>query len=283
MSTDVTTDAPPSATRRRTRASSITGDNPVSPLAELDETPRRKRTPAKAKTPAKSAPREKPDEKDPTTLAVTEEEEAPIAEAADDPPSAPASNRKRKSEAVEQDSAAAAQGQKAARVEPSNVIPVSQGLKVPTVIPSKSAGAEGGGSKAAPVKEHLLKGRNVSGRPWKRQKAQQRASTFMRNDKLTGRSKPWAARQAAKEAKAELRALEAQLKEAQRQDKVAKRQLAEERAALRAANEMKNTVMQTITKTHKLKTMNKKQLRQIKKTALNAKTGQVELVSPWQK
>jgi hypothetical protein len=57
----------------------------------------------------------------------------------------------------------------------------------------------------------------------------------------------------------------------------------EERAAMRAANEMKNTVMQTITKTHKLKSLNKKQLRQIKKTAINAKTGQLELVSPWKK
>ena len=42
-------------------------------------------------------------------------------------------------------------------------------------------------------------------------------------------------------------------------------------------------MMQTMTKTHKIKTMNKKQLRQIKKTAINAQTGNLELVSPWKK
>lgn len=73
------------------------------------------------------------------------------------------------------------------------------------------------------------------------------------------------------------------MQEEQRSLKQAARKVREERAALRAANEMKNTVMQTITKTHKLKNMNKKQLRQIKKTAINAQTGQLELVSPWQK
>lgn len=57
----------------------------------------------------------------------------------------------------------------------------------------------------------------------------------------------------------------------------------EERLARRQENELKATVMQTISKTHKLKTMNKKQLRQIKKTQVNVQTGKVELVSPWQK
>ena len=53
------------------------------------------------------------------------------------------------------------------------------------------------------------------------------------------------------------------------------------REAMKQANAMRGTTMQTITKVHKLKTMNKKQLRTIKKTAMNAKTGQLELVSPW--
>ena len=73
------------------------------------------------------------------------------------------------------------------------------------------------------------------------------------------------------------------MKEEKRQAKVEERRQKEERLARKQANEMKNTVMQTMTKTHKIKTMNKKQLRQIKKTAINAQTGQLELVSPWKK
>ena len=71
--------------------------------------------------------------------------------------------------------------------------------------------------------------------------------------------------------------------EEKRQAKIEERRVKEERLARKQANEMKNTVMQTMTKTHKLKSMNKKQLRQIKKTAINAQTGQLELVSPWKK
>jgi len=81
----------------------------------------------------------------------------------------------------------------------------------------------------------------------------------------------------------ETKELETALKEAKRARKQAERKRREDRQALRAENELKSTTMQTIHKTHKLKTMNKKQLRQIKKTQVNAKTGQVELVSPWQK
>ena len=73
------------------------------------------------------------------------------------------------------------------------------------------------------------------------------------------------------------------MKEEKRQAKIEERRVKEERLARKQANEMKNTVMQTMTKTHKLKSMNKKQLRQIKKTAINAQTGQLELVSPWKK
>lgn len=80
-----------------------------------------------------------------------------------------------------------------------------------------------------------------------------------------------------------MKQLENDLKEEKRQAKIEARRRREERAALRAANELKGTTMQTLSKTHKLKTMNKKQLRMIKKTAINAETGQLELVSPWKK
>ena len=80
-----------------------------------------------------------------------------------------------------------------------------------------------------------------------------------------------------------MKELEKNLKDLKRAAKTAAREQREARAAIKAANEMRGTVMQTITKTHKLKTMNKKQLRAIKKTAVNAQTGQLELVSPWKK
>ena len=79
------------------------------------------------------------------------------------------------------------------------------------------------------------------------------------------------------------RQLEKDMKEEKRQAKIEERKRREENLARKAANEMKNTVLQTMTKTHKIKTMNKKQLRQIKKTAINAQTGNLELVSPWKK
>lgn len=36
-----------------------------------------------------------------------------------------------------------------------------------------------------------------------------------------------------------------------------------------------------MSKTHKMKTMSKKQLRQIKKRQVNSRTGEIEFVSPW--
>jgi len=130
--------------------------------------------------------------------------------------------------------------------------------------------------------DHVSKGRNISKRGWKRTN-QPKASTFMRNDKQAGRAIGWDERKRLKEEKQEIKALENELKEAKRSEKAAARKHREERQAMRQANEMRGTTMQTITKTHKLKTMNKKQLRNIKKTAVNAQTGQLELVSPWQK
>ena len=93
----------------------------------------------------------------------------------------------------------------------------------------------------------------------------------------------WTERQSQKRKREEVKKLENDLKEEKRRTKVEARKRREERAAIKAANEMKGTTMQTMSKTNKLKTMNKKQLRMIKKTAINAQTGQMELVSPWKK
>uniref|UniRef100_A0A7S2SQP8 Coiled-coil domain-containing protein 86 n=1 Tax=Rhizochromulina marina TaxID=1034831 RepID=A0A7S2SQP8_9STRA len=97
------------------------------------------------------------------------------------------------------------------------------------------------------------------------------------------RKTSWEERQSKKRRRDEMKDLERQMQERNRSEKLEAKQKREERLAERQANAMKGTTMQTITKTHKLKTMNKKQLRQIKKTQVNSRTGQVELVSPWAK
>ena len=128
------------------------------------------------------------------------------------------------------------------------------------------------------------KGRNISGRGWKRIN-QPRASTFMRSKDLggSGSSVSWTERQSQKRKREDIKQLESDLKEEKRKTKIEARKRREERAAVKAANEMKGTTMQMLSKTHKLKNMNKKQLRLIKKTAINAQTGELELVSPWKK
>lgn len=128
----------------------------------------------------------------------------------------------------------------------------------------------------------VLKGRCVSGRWWKG-RDERRASSVVNAEACHGASVPWEERQAKRRRLEEVRQLEADLKAAKRQEIEDKKARREEQLKRKQANELKATTMQTITKTHKLKTMNKKQLRAIKKTAVNAQTGQVELVSPWAK
>ena len=153
-------------------------------------------------------------------------------------------------------------------------------LPVPPTKKERAVDLAASSSKGAP------KGRNASGRSWKR-KDQPRASIFMRNDGTglggSGLAVSWAERQSRKRKREEVKQLEGEMKEEKRQSKVEARKRREERAAMRAANEIKGTTMQALTKTHKFKTMNKKQLRLIKRTSVNAQTGQLELVSPWKK
>ena len=130
------------------------------------------------------------------------------------------------------------------------------------------------------------KGRNKSGRSWK-VRPQKRASSLIKT-KANNQTKTWERRQQEKQARKEALELQAELREERRQAKVQKKERQLENERRRAENEFKNA--QKFAKelnvgrlSHTLKAMSKKQLRQIKKTRLNTKTGVVEYVPAYSK
>ena len=134
-------------------------------------------------------------------------------------------------------------------------------------------------------KTELSRGRNVSGRSWKR--PQKRASCLI-NTAVNNKTKSWQQRQAEKLARQEAKVLQAQLAEERRQAVLQKRERRLENETRRAENEVKSMQKSVQTLNHNkvgqtLKAMSKKQLRQIKKTRLNTKTGVVEYVPAYAK
>ena len=130
------------------------------------------------------------------------------------------------------------------------------------------------------------KGRNVSGRSWKI-RPQKRASTLIKT-KNNNRTKTYERRQQEKLARKEALELQGQLREERRLAKVTKKERRLENERRRAENEFKQAQKSAkelnIGKLpSKLKAMSKKQLRQIKKTRLNPKTGVVEYVPAYSK
>ena len=134
---------------------------------------------------------------------------------------------------------------------------------------------------------HVIpKGRNVSGRNWK-VRAQKRASSLTKT-RINNNTKSFQERQALKRARQETLALQAEMAEAKRAAAVQKKERRLENERRRAENEYKNVQKSVQTLNLEkvgttLKTMSKKQLRNIKKTRLNPKTGVVEFVSPYAK
>jgi rRNA-processing protein CGR1 len=131
----------------------------------------------------------------------------------------------------------------------------------------------------------ITKGRSVSGRSWRQPK--KRASSIVTNISLNAASKSWEQKQAEKEALKATALLQKELKEQTRQaildrkarkaDQEKRRMENEFKAASRQAQQMgKHANL-------KMKAMNKKQLRQIKKTRMNTKTGVLEFVSAYAK
>lgn len=130
------------------------------------------------------------------------------------------------------------------------------------------------------------KGRNLSGRTWKA-RPQKRASSLVKTS-VNNQSRVWKERQAETLAKKQAADLQKQLQEERRQAAVEKKERRLENERRRAENELKNIAksVQTLnynTANLKLKAMSKKQLRQIKKTRVNTKTGVVEYVPAYAK
>ena len=131
-----------------------------------------------------------------------------------------------------------------------------------------------------------IQSRNVSGRSWKNQ-SQVRASS-LKITKKNNQVKSWQRKLELKRAKQEQKELQKEMEDDKRRQAIEKKERRLENEKRRAENEYKNAQKFTQTLNHntahlKLKTMSKKQLRQIKKTRLNTKTGVVEYVSPYAK
>jgi len=138
-----------------------------------------------------------------------------------------------------------------------------------------------------PLVDNKPKGRNVSGRTWK-VRAQPRASSLVTSISLNRVSKGWEKKQAEKAQLKAVQELEKELKDATKKAIIEKKERRLEQEKRRAENEFKNAQNLAQTLNHKnmhlkLKAMNKKQLRQIKKTRMNVKTGAVEFVPAYAK
>ncbi|ETV77430.1 hypothetical protein H257_08847 [Aphanomyces astaci] len=129
-------------------------------------------------------------------------------------------------------------------------------------------------------KEEPPRGVPVSGRSWK--KTQRSKNSMMTYKATKTLSTTWDEKMAAKSKKKEMKDLEHEIANRKKQEKVDKRVAREEKEKRRIANEFKASTLQVIKKTHKLKSMSKKQLRNIKKTRMN-KNGEIELVSAYAK
>ena len=93
---------------------------------------------------------------------------------------------------------------------------------------------------------------------------------------------------AEKQRRKEMLELQNEMKEEKRQAKLQKNERRLEQERRRMENEYKNATkgsktLNTNTAGLKMKAMNKKQLRQIKKTRMNTRTGVIEYVSPYAK
>jgi len=130
------------------------------------------------------------------------------------------------------------------------------------------------------------KGRNQSGRSWK-VRSQKRASSLVKT-RVNNQSKTWDARRAEKLARKEALELQTEMREEKRQSVLARRERRLENEKRRAENELRamERSVQTLNVGRvgqTLKSLSKKQLRQIKKTRVNTKTGVVEYVPAYAK
>ena len=135
-------------------------------------------------------------------------------------------------------------------------------------------------------KKQIVKGNNVSGRSWKT-KPQKRSSNLVNNE--TNKVKTtWEKKREQKLQLQLIKQKEREMKEETRQEKIDAKERRLEQEKRKAENEFKNAsknaqTMNTKYVGLKMKAMNKKQLRQIKKTRMNVKTGVVEYAPAYAK
>jgi rRNA-processing protein CGR1 len=137
------------------------------------------------------------------------------------------------------------------------------------------------------IQRHAQKGRNASSRSWKL-RPQKRASSLITSNRLNARSKSW-------ERKTQERQLKTCVKSAQQEMLAERKAAAAEKKERRLENErrrMENEYNHAKRSAQRLnlskvgqtmKAMNKKQLRMIKKSRMNSKTGVVEFVGAYAK
>ena len=120
-----------------------------------------------------------------------------------------------------------------------------------------------------------VRGRNVSGRPWK-QPPKSRSSSL----KMTQPRKSWDAKKRDREARQRAREKEAELVEARKERIAEQKRKTEEKRSRKRRNEFRNAQYQVITNDKTVKSLSKKKLRQIKRTRVAA-DGEVELVDAY--
>jgi hypothetical protein len=138
------------------------------------------------------------------------------------------------------------------------------------------------------IAAHAAKGRSVSGRSSYRLRPQKRASSLVTSNRANAASKKWAAKEEARRLAGEVRSAQAEMVRERIDAKREKRQRALDNERRRMENEYNNArrnmqVLNAGRLGKTLKSMNKKQLRQVKKSRMNSKTGVVEFVGAYEK
>ncbi|KAL3805616.1 hypothetical protein HJC23_005860 [Cyclotella cryptica] len=142
-------------------------------------------------------------------------------------------------------------------------------------------------TSTASIALHVSKGHNISGRSWKI-RPQKRASSLITSNRFNARSKSWQRKTEERQIKSAVKSAQLEMIEERKTAAREKKERRLENDRRRMENEYKNAKksMQTLN-VHRagqtMKSMNKKQLRMIKKSRMNTKTGVVEFVSAYAK
>jgi|EP00979_Chaetoceros_neogracilis_P005108 hypothetical protein len=135
-------------------------------------------------------------------------------------------------------------------------------------------------------KPKIPKGRNASGRNWKL-RPQTRSSSLVTKTPQNAKSTTWAKKMKEREQRRSILQREKEMQAEKKLANIEKKERRLENERRRMENEFKvaSRSAQRLGKNAdvKLKAMNKKQLRQIKKTRMNTKTGTIEYVSAYAK